>query len=66
MNDLCLDEVHTVFLDQGFSSVAVLEEGFLREMCFSAVLEQVTDTQDRLCRHHHTEVILFQVVSDLL
>ena len=65
MNDLRLDEAHTVFLDQGFSSVAVLQEGFSREVCFGSVFAQITDTQDRLCHLHHMEVILSWAASDL-
>ena len=42
MNDLRLNEVHTVLLDHGFSSVAVLQEGFSREVCFDSVFAQVT------------------------
>ena len=60
MNDLRLDEVHTTFLDQGFVSLAVLQEGLLREVCFDSVFAQVTDTQDRLCHLHHMGVLLSQ------
>ena len=65
MQDLRLDEVHTVFLAQGFSSVAVLQEGFSREVCFSSVVAQITDTRDRLYHLHHMEVIQSQAVSAL-
>ena len=61
MNDLRLDEVHSIFLDRGFSSVAVLQERVSREVCFCSVLAQVTDTQDRLRHLHHMEVVLSQV-----
>ena len=33
--------------------------------CVSIPRSQVTDTQDRLRHLHHTEVVPFQVVSDL-
>ena len=65
VNNLCLDEAHTVLLDQGFSSVAALQEGFSREVRFSSVFAQLTDTQDRLCHLYHMEVILSQAASDL-
>ena len=65
MQDLRHDEVHTVFLAQGFSSVAVLQEGFSREVCFSSVVAQITDTRDRLYHLHHMEVIQSQAVSAL-
>ena len=64
MNDLGLNGVHTIFLDQGFSFVAVLQKRVSREVCFSSVLAQVTDTQDRFRHLHHMEVVLSQVVSD--
>ena len=64
VNDLRRDEVHTVFLDQGCSSVAVLPEGFSREVCFSSDFAQVTDTHDRLCRVHHMEVTLSQTIFE--
>ena len=65
MNDLRIDEVHTIFLDQVFSFIAELQKRISREVCFSSVLAQITDTQDRLRHLHHMEVVLFQVVSDL-
>ena len=37
VNDLRLHEVHTAFLDQRFVSLAVLEEGVSREVCFDSV-----------------------------
>ena len=49
MNDLRLDEVHTAFLDSGYVSLAVLQEGLSREVCFKSVFAQVTETQERLC-----------------
>ena len=65
VNDLRLDEVHTIFLDQVFPSAAVLQKRFSREVCFSPVFAQATVTHDRLCHLHLMEVILSQVVPDL-
>ena len=64
MNDLRLDRVHTGSLDQGFVSLATLQEGLPREVCFDSVFTQVTDTQDRLFHLLHMEVISSQVASD--
>ena len=66
MNDLRLDEVHTAFLNQRFVSLAILQEGLPREVCFDSVFAQETDTQDRLCHLHHMEVTLSQVACDPL
>ena len=65
MTSLRLHEVHTFFLDQRFSSVSVLQEGFSREVCFDSVFPQVTGTQDRFRHFHHVKVVLSRVFSDL-
>ena len=47
-----------------YVSLAALQERLSREECFDSVFTQVTDTQDRLCHLHHTDVTLSQVASD--
>ena len=64
MNDLRLDEVHTTFLDQWLVSFAMLQKGLLRDVCYDSVFAQTTDTQDRLCRVYHMELVSFQMISN--
>ena len=64
MNDLRLDEVHTTFLDQWLVSLAMLQEGLTRELCFNSVFAQVTDPQARFCHVYHMELISFQTISN--
>ena len=56
MNDLRLDKVHTVFLDQGFVSLAALQEGLSRDVCYDSFFALVTDPPDRLHHLHHMDV----------
>ena len=52
-------------INEWLVSLAMLQEGLLREVCFNSVFAQVTDTQDRFCHVYHVELVSLQILDQI-